>query len=296
MNVRSRPLHVLTAVALLALLAGCAVNPATGKTQLMLVSESDEIKLGRENDQQIVAEMGTYEDDELEEYVARMKPGQEPIYFVTADNWATARHSPHLEAFLAKGVEVLLLTDEIDEWVVHHLTEFDGKPLQSVAKGTVSLEGIEGADDEQAPKSDPGAHQALVEALKSCLGERVKDVRVSERLTTSPACVVADEHEMGAHLERVLRAAGQELDGAKPILEINPDHLVLHRFESERSEQRRRDLAEILLDQAVLSEGGRLGDPAAFVRRVDALIVAVADPGAEPQVEPSGAAVEPEAG
>jgi molecular chaperone HtpG len=232
----------------------------------------------------------------LEEYVARMKPGQEPIYFVTADNWATARHSPHLEAFLAKGVEVLLLTDEIDEWVVHHLTEFDGKPLQSVAKGTVSLEGIEGADDEQAPKSDPGAHQALVEALKSCLGERVKDVRVSERLTTSPACVVADEHEMGAHLERVLRAAGQELDGAKPILEINPDHLVLHRFESERSEQRRRDLAEILLDQAVLSEGGRLGDPAAFVRRVNDLIVAVADPGAEPQVEPSGAAVEPEAG
>ncbi len=211
----------------------------------------------------------------LDDYVGRMKEGQDKIFYVTADNWATARHSPHLEAFLAKGVEVLLLTDEIDEWVVHHLPEFDGKELQSVAKGSVSLDGVagDGDADEDAPKPDPEQHADIVEALKGCLGERVKDVRVSSRLTSSPACLVADEHEMGAHLERILRAAGQEIEGAKPILEVNPQHGLVQRFAAEGDERRRGDIAGVLLDQAILSEGGRLADPAAFVRSVNVLIV-----------------------
>jgi len=227
------------------------------------------------------------QDVSLEDYVARMKEGQGRIYYVTADNWATARHSPHLEAFLAKGVEVLLLTDEIDEWVVHHLSEFDGKELQSVAKGEVALDAVEGGEEE-APKPDPEQHADLVQALEGCLGDRVKDVRVSSRLTSSPACVVADEHEMGAHLERILRAAGQDVDGAKPILEVNPAHGLVRRFSAEGDESRRADIARVLLDQAILSEGGRLSDPAAFVRSVNELIVSSGAQNAAEAKAPAG--------
>ena len=209
----------------------------------------------------------------LHDYIARMKPNQDKIYFVTADRYATARHSPHLEVFESKGIEVLLLTDEIDEWMVHSLGEFDGKALHSVAKGDPGLDNIEG--EQETPKHDDEEHAELIECLREALKEKVRDVRVSQRLTTSPACLVVEEHDMSGHLERLLSAAGQQIAGGKPILEVNPSHVVVQHLAQHRESKQMQDWAGILFDQALLSEGGRLEDPAGFVRRMNEMIVSV---------------------
>jgi molecular chaperone HtpG len=207
----------------------------------------------------------------LVDYVARMKPGQAAIYYVTADTLEAARSSPHLEIFRKKGVEVLLLTDRVDEWMLSMLTEFDGKPLVSVAKGNLDLGDLadEAEKAEQAKTSDE--FKELVERVKATLKERVKDVRVTFRLTDSPACLVADEQDMSNHLQRLLKAAGQPAPQSKPILELNPTHPLVQRLKTE--ERNFDDWASLLADQALLAEGGQLDDPGAFVRRMNALLL-----------------------
>lgn len=208
----------------------------------------------------------------LADYVGRMKAGQDKIWYLTADSLAAAQASPHLEIFRKKGVEVLLLTDRVDEWLVANLFEFDGKPLASVAKGEVDLSAVESAAE--GPSEEPAkveTAQAVVDRLKTLLADRVKDVRVSHRLVESPACLVAGEHDLSPHLVRMLKAMGQKTPESKPILEINPTHPLLRRIETE-NEARQADLALLLLDQAVLLDGGQLADPAGFVKRLNALI------------------------
>jgi molecular chaperone HtpG len=207
----------------------------------------------------------------LADYLGRMKDGQEKIYTVTADSFTAAKNSPHLEIFRKKGIEVLLLSDRVDEWVLGHLAEFQGKPLASVAKGGLDLGKLEDAAEKQAQEEQAGAFKELVEKIRATLGERVKDVRVTHRLTDSPACLVADEHDMGGNLARLLKAAGQKVPPSPPILEINPDHPVVQRLKYE--EKRFDDWSAVLFDQALLAEGGQLEDPAAFVRRVNALML-----------------------
>jgi len=207
----------------------------------------------------------------LADYVARMKSGQEKIYYVTAETFNAARNSPHLEVFRKKGVEVLLLSDRIDEWLVSHLTEFDGKELVSVARGGLDLGALEDAEEKQAREKEADEYKPLVEKIAASLGERVKEVRITHRLTDSPACLVADEHDLTGNLARMLKAAGQSIPLAKPILEINPQHALVQRLQ--RDEARFDDLAAVLFDQALLAEGGQLDDPAAFVKRVNALLL-----------------------
>lgn len=210
----------------------------------------------------------------LGDYVGRMKEGQDKIYFITADSLSAARNSPHLEVFKKKGVEVLLLTDRVDEWVTGSLTEFDGKKLQSVAKGALDLGALEDEADKAAQKQVEEAAKPLVELVQKALGERVQDVRATARLTDSPACLVMGEHDMSAHLERMLKAAGQPVpEGAKPTLEINPEHVLVKRLAAESDDGRREDLAHVLYDQALLAEGGKLEDPAAFVKRINKLML-----------------------
>ena len=204
-------------------------------------------------------------------YIGRMKEGQEKVYYVTADSFTAAKHSPHLEIFRKKGIEVLLLSDRVDEWVLGHLTEFQGKPLASVAKGGLDLGKLEDAAEKQAQEEQAGVFKELVGKIQASLGDRVKEVRVTHRLTDSPACLVADEHEMGGNLARLLKAAGQKVPDSKPILEINPEHPVVQRLKYE--EKRFDDWSAVLFDQALLAEGGQLEDPAAFVRRVNALLL-----------------------
>ena len=213
----------------------------------------------------------------LADYVDRMGDDQEFIYYITADSHSTAVNSPHLEIFREKGIEVLLLSDEIDEWMVNHLQEYKDKRLQSVTKG--ELDAALAGEEKKEESDDGGEYGELLAAFEAALGDRVKAVRITHRLTTSPACLVADEHELGGHLERLLKAAGQEVQGSKPILEVNPDHVLVTRFAAEAREQRREDWANILFDQALLSEGGRLPDPAGFVRRLNEMFLAVAGQG-----------------
>ncbi len=205
------------------------------------------------------------------DYVGRMKEGQEAIYYITADSLTAARSSPQLEIFRKKGIEVLLLTDRVDEWMLSHLYEFDGKPLQSVAKGGVDLSKLQDEEEKKAAEETATAFKPVLERLKEALKDRAKDVRASTRLVDSPACIVADEGEMSAHLARMLKQAGQNAPAGKPILEVNPAHALVKRLEGDA---RFDDLANILFDQALLAEGGVLEDPAAYVRRVNALLVA----------------------
>jgi molecular chaperone HtpG len=207
----------------------------------------------------------------LAEYLARMKPGQDKIYYVVADSFAAAKSSPHLEVFRKKGVEVLLLSDRIDEWFVANLPEFEGKSLQSVAKGALDLGALADEAEKREQEAVEAEYKDLVERAKQVLGERVKDVRVTLRLTDSPACLVADSHDLGAHLARMLKAAGQKVPDAKPILEINPGHLLLKALKP--TDPAFEDWANLLFDQAVLAEGGQLDDPAAFVKRLNGLML-----------------------
>ncbi|MDR2260387.1 MAG: molecular chaperone HtpG [Azoarcus sp.] len=209
----------------------------------------------------------------LKDYIGRMKEGQEKIYYVTAESFNAARNSPHLEIFRKKGIEVLLLSDRVDEWVTGNLTEFDGKPLQSVAKGGLDLGRLEDEEEKKEAEQAAGEYKDLLEKVKKSLGERVKDVRVTLRLTDSPACLVADEHDLGMNLGRILKAAGQDAPVSPPILEINPHHPAVLRLKSE--DKQFDDWAAVLFDQALLAEGGTLDDPASFVKRINQLMLAV---------------------
>ena len=207
----------------------------------------------------------------LKDYIARMKEGQEKIYYVTAETFNAAKNSPHLEVFRKKGIEVLLMSDRVDEWAMSYLTEFDGKQFASVAKGGLDLGKLEDEAEKQAQEKEADEFKELTEKIKGSLAERVKEVRVTHRLTDSPACLVADEHDLSGNLARMLKAAGQKAPVSQPILEINPQHPVVLRLKSE--EKRFDDWAAVLFDQALLAEGGQLDDPATFVRRVNQLML-----------------------
>ena len=218
------------------------------------------------------------QDVSLADYITRMKPEQEKIYFVTAETFAAAKNSPHLEVFRKKGVEVLLMADRIDEWVMQHFTEFEGKQLQSVAKGRLELGKLEDEEEKKAQEKEEGESKPLLVRIGKSLGDTVKDVRVTLRLTDSPACLVADDHDIGANLQRMLKAAGQNVPDSKPILEINPHHPLVLRLKDEADETRFSDLAKVLFDQSLLAEGGRLEDPAGFVKRLNQLMLALGQP------------------
>jgi molecular chaperone HtpG len=206
----------------------------------------------------------------LADYVSRMKEGQEAIYYITADSLAAAKHSPQLEIFRKKGIEVLLLVDRVDEWMLSHLYEFDGKPLQSVAKGAVDLGKLQDEDEKKKAEEIAEASKPLVDKLKEALKDRAKDVRVTTRLVDSPACIVVEEGDVSGHLARLLKQAGQTAPESKPTLEINPEHALVKKLDASSQFD---DLAQVLFDQAVLAEGGHLEDPAAYVRRVNALLI-----------------------
>jgi len=214
----------------------------------------------------------THADDGVSfaDYVSRMKEGQEAIYYITADSLAAAKGSPQLEIYRKKGIEVLLLTDRVDEWMLSHLYEFDGKPLQSVAKGAVDLGKLEDAAEKQQAEQAATEFKPLLDRLKETLKDRAKDVRLTTRLVESPACLVVDEGDVSGHLARLLKQSGQSAPDSKPILEVNAKHALVTKLgQGERFD----DLAHILFDQAVLAEGGHLEDPAAYVKRVNSLLL-----------------------
>ena len=213
------------------------------------------------------------QDVALEDYVSRMKEGQEKIYYVTADSFSAAKNSPHLEIFRKKGIEVLLLSDRIDEWLVTNLDEFDGKHLQSVAKGDLDLGKLDDEEDKKVQEEVNKDFETVVKQIKDVLGEKVSEVRLSHRLTESPACLVADVYGMSLNMERIMKEAGQMMGmGRKPIFEINPTHPLVVRMKEEQDDARFADLTHILFDQAILSEGGQLDDPAAFVHKLNGLL------------------------
>ena len=213
------------------------------------------------------------------DYVERMKPGQEKIYFVTADSFLAAKNSPHLEVFRKKGIEVLLLAERVDEWLVSNLTEFEGKPLASVARGDLDLGKLEDETEKKEQEKQAGEYKELTDKIQSALGEQVKEVRVTLRLTSSPACLVSDQYDMGGNLARILKAAGQKVPESKPIMEINPGHPLVQRLKSEEAQF--ADWSQVLFDQALLAEGGQLEDPAGFVKRLNELMLALAGGGAK---------------
>ncbi len=209
----------------------------------------------------------------FKDYIARMKDGQEAIYYITADSFTAAQHSPHLEIFRKKGIEVLLLSDRVDEWMLGGLTEFDGKKLQSIAKGDLDLGKLEDEAEKEAKKQVEDAAKDLIEKVKATLGEQVKEVRVTHRLTDSPACLVAGQNDLSGNLERMLKAAGQKTPESKPTLEINPTHGLIERLKAEKDDAKFNDLTHLLFDQALLAEGGQLNDPASFVKRMNSLLI-----------------------
>ncbi len=211
----------------------------------------------------------------LEDYIARMKSGQEAIYYIIADSPAAARSSPHLEVLKRKGIEVLLLSDRVDEWLMDHFREFEGKKLRNIVRGTLDLSGIQTEEEKQAQKSLAGAHTALTERLQKRLADYVDTVVVTSRLTESPACLVLGEHDIGAQMRRILEAAGQKPPQSKPILEINPEHPLLARIAGLQDGAEFDDLALLVFEQATLADGGHLPDPAAFVQRLNRLLLSL---------------------
>jgi molecular chaperone HtpG len=218
----------------------------------------------------------------LDEYIKRMKPNQQKIYYITAESFNAAKSSPHLEIFRKNNVEVLLLSDRIDEWLVSHLTEYEGKSLQSVAKGDVKLDELvteDKAEQEQQQQQEEKLKTEfddVIKRIKTVLGDDVKEVRLSHRLTSSPACLVADEHDMGIQLQRLLKAAGQDVAEVKPIFELNPEHQLVLKLQAEQNTERFAEWTRILFDQAVLAEGGQLKDPGSFVQRINKLLLELA--------------------
>ena len=235
----------------------------------------------REEIAQLFRFASTHDDTEgqtvsLDDYIKRMQDEQKAIFYITAESFATAKNSPHLEIFRKKGIEVLLMTDPIDEWVTAHLEKYSDVPLQSVTKGDLDLG--EQREDEVINK-DSDKYIDLVERIKKALDDKVKDVRVTQRLTSSPACLVADDEDMGRYLEKILKASGQQIPLSKPILEINPDHAVISLLDRETDEDAFKDWSIILFEQALLSEGGQLEDPAGFVMRLNNMFLRLGDKG-----------------
>ncbi|EAQ99274.2 molecular chaperone HtpG [Congregibacter litoralis] len=212
------------------------------------------------------------QDQSLKSYVERMQEGQDKIYYVVAENFNTAKRSPQLEVFRKRGIEVLLLSDRVDDWLMNHLQEFDGKQLQDVARGRLDLDD-ESEEEKQVREAAEKDSEGLIERLKSVIGDDVEEVRVTTRLTNSPACLVVGEQDMGAQMRRIMEAAGQPVPESKPILEINPTHSLINRLDAETDEDRFADLAKIIFDQANLAEGGQLDDPAAYVERLNKLLL-----------------------
>ncbi|WP_020394471.1 molecular chaperone HtpG [Thiolinea disciformis] len=211
----------------------------------------------------------------LTEYIARMKEGQDKIYFITADSHTAAKNSPHLEVFRKKGIEVLLLSDRVDEWLTGNLHEFEGKSFQSVAKGQLDLSKLESEEDKAEQQKVEEQSKSLINHVKEVLKEKVEDVRVSHRLTSSPSCIVLSEHDMALYMQNLMKQAGHELPHTKPVLEINPSHPLLMRMEKETDDERFAEWSSLLLDQAILAEGGQLEDPAGFVSRLNRLMLSI---------------------
>ena len=209
----------------------------------------------------------------FDDYLSRMKPEQEKIFYITAESYAAAKNSPHLELFKKKGIEVLLMTDRVDEWLMSHLTEYDGKPLVSVAKGELDLGNLEDKEEQEKIKQAEESYKDLLKRMQDTLGDKVKEVRISHRLTNSPSCMVVEQHDMAVSMQKILKQAGHQLPDIQPILEVNPDHLLVKRLNDETDEKRFEDWSRILFDQALLSEGGQLDDPAAFVSRMNELLL-----------------------
>ncbi len=209
----------------------------------------------------------------LEDYVSRMQEGQDKIYYVTADSFAAAKNSPHLEVFRKKGIEVLLMSDRVDEWLVSHLTEFDGKPLVSVAKGELDLGKLSDEEDKKAAEEVESKYKELLERIRETLADDVQDVRISHRLTDSPSCLVLGEHDMPVHMQQLMKQAGHDVPVSKPSLEINPEHPLVTHLKQEQDPERFADWAHLLFEQALLSEGGQLEDPTVFVKRMNSILV-----------------------
>lgn len=209
----------------------------------------------------------------LADYCGRMKEGQDKIFYITAENFNSAKHSPHLEIFRKKGIEVLLLSERIDEWLVAHLTEFDGKKFQSVAKGDLDLGDVEDEKEKEEKKKVEDDFSDLIKHVKETLGEQVSEVQVTHRLTDSPACIIVAEDELGGHMQRMLKAAGQEVPEVKPVLELNPHHPIVVSLKDEADTERFNEISHMLLEQSILAEGGHLDDPAQFIRRVNKLML-----------------------
>ncbi len=208
----------------------------------------------------------------LADYVSRMTDGQDKIYYVTASSYNAAKHSPHLEIFKKKGIEVLLLSDRVDEWLVGYLSDFEEKKLQSITKGKLELDDVENKED--TPEKDE-TFASMLKQMQDVLGERVKDVRITHRLTDSPTCVVADDNEMGLEMQRILQSAGQAAPQSAPVFEINPEHALLARLNDVQDDELFKEWTEVLFEQALLAEGGTLDNPAAFVKRMNRLLTAV---------------------
>ncbi len=215
------------------------------------------------------------QDVSLADYVERMQEAQEAIYYITADSFAAAKNSPHLEIFRKKGIEVLLLADRVDEWMASSLTEFEGKSLKSVTQGELNLGELEDEEEKKAQEKVDEEFKGLIDKVKEVLGDKVAEVRLTHRLTSSPACLVTGENDMSANLERILRSAGQHVPTSKPVFELNPEHPLVARLKQEGSDELFNDMAEVLFDQALLAEGGQLDDPATFVRRLNELLLSM---------------------
>ena len=213
----------------------------------------------------------------LDDYIARMKDGQKTIYFITADSFAAAKSSPHLEVFRKKGIEVLILSDRIDEWMMSYLSEYEGTKLQDVARGELDLGEVETEEDRQHQEEASKAHKDLLDRVKKALEDQVKEVRVTNRLTDSPACLVVGDHDMGAQMRKIMEAAGQKVPDSKPIFELNVEHPLLQRLEKEPEGERFNELAAVIFDQATLASGEQLKDPGAYVSRLNRLLLELAN-------------------
>ena len=209
----------------------------------------------------------------LSDYIGRMKPEQEVIYYITADSFLAAKNSPHLEIFNKKKIEVLLLGDRVDEWLMSNLPEFSGKKFQSIAKGDLDLGKLEDESEKEAKKDIEEKSKTLVEKITKSLGDKIKEVKVTHRLTDSPACLVVGENDISGNLERILKAAGQNTPDIKPVLEINPEHALIKKLSAEKDQKAFDEYSSVVFDQALISEGGQLEDPVGFVKRINELLV-----------------------
>ena len=213
----------------------------------------------------------------LDDYIGRMKDGQNKVYYITGDSFQAASSSPHLEVFRKNGIEVLLLSDRIDEWMMGYLSEYDGKQFQDVARGDLDLGEVETEEDKKHQEEAAKEHKDLLERIKTALEDQVQEVRVTNRLTDSPACLVVGQFDMGAQMKKIMEAAGQKVPESKPIFEINVDHPLVQRLETEQGEQRFRELSAVLFDQATLASGEQLKDPGAYVSRLNRLLLELAN-------------------